>query len=101
MKTDLLLLIKKHTDTHTEQTKTKPQKVFEYKFNKQMDTFSFSPPVNLTEAEKWLLAERSLETTEIVFIVADENNTFSVSTPGHWTSKVVMTKLTNSQSVRA
>ena len=32
----LLLLIKKHTDTLIEQTKTKPQETLEFKMNKQM-----------------------------------------------------------------
>ena len=39
MKNELLLLIKKHTDTLTEQTRTKPQKTLEFKMNKQMQIF--------------------------------------------------------------
>ena len=56
MNNELLLLIKKHTDTLIEQTKTKPQETVEFKMNKQMQTFSFNPPINLVEEGKWLLA---------------------------------------------
>ena len=38
MNNELLLLIKKHTDTLTEQTKTKHQETLEFKMNKQMQT---------------------------------------------------------------
>ena len=34
---ELLLLLKKHTDTLIEQTKTKPQETLEYKPNKHMN----------------------------------------------------------------
>ena len=56
MNNELLLLIEKHTDTLIEQTKTKPQETLEFKMNKQMQTFSFNPPINLLEEGKWLLA---------------------------------------------
>ena len=56
MNNELLLLIKKHTDTLIEQTKTKPKETFEFKMNKQMQNFSFNPPTNLIEEGKWLLA---------------------------------------------
>ena len=49
----MLLLIKKHTDTLTEQTKTKPQETLEFKMDKQTQTFSFNPPINLIEEDKW------------------------------------------------
>ena len=39
MNYELLLLIKKHTDTLIPQTKTRPQKTLEFKANKQMQTF--------------------------------------------------------------
>ena len=45
---DLLLLIKKHTDTLIVQTKSRTQDTLEFKMNKQMQTFSFSPAVNLS-----------------------------------------------------
>ena len=56
MNNELLLLIKKHTDTLIEQTKTKPQETLEFKMNKQMQTFSFNPPIDLLEEGTWLLA---------------------------------------------
>ena len=58
---DLLLLTKKHTDSLMEQTKTKPKETLEFKKIKQMQTFSFSPSINLVEEGKWLLAVSSLE----------------------------------------
>ena len=56
MNNELLLLIKKLTGTLIEQTKTKPQETLEFKMNKQMQTFSFNPPINLPEEDKWPLA---------------------------------------------
>ena len=61
MNKELLLLIKKHTDTLIEQKKTKPQETLEFKMNKQKQTFSFSPPKNLLLEGKWLLAVSSFE----------------------------------------
>ena len=55
MNNQLLLLIKEYTDTLIEQTKTKPQETLEFKINKQMQTFSFTPSINLVEEGKWLL----------------------------------------------
>ena len=49
-----------------------------------MDLFCFSPPINLVEEGKWLLAVTSLETTNSVFNITNENNSFSISIPGHW-----------------
>ena len=84
MNNELLLLIKKHTDTLIEQTKTKPQETLEFKMNKQMQTFSFNPPINLTEEVKWLLAVSSFECTNSVFNITNENNSFSIIIPGHY-----------------
>ena len=85
MNNELLLLIKKHTDTLIEQTKTKPQETLEFKMSKQMQTFSFNPPINLVEVGKWLLGVSSFECTNSVFIITNENNSFSIIIPGHWT----------------
>ena len=52
MDNELLLLIKKHTDTLIEQTKTKPQETLENKMIKQRQTFSFNPPINLVDEDK-------------------------------------------------
>ena len=87
MNNELLLLTKKHTDTLIQQTKTRPQEKLEFKMNKQMQTFSFSPPMNLIEEGKWLLAVSSFECTNSVFDITDENNSFSITIPGHWESK--------------
>ena len=87
MNNELLLLIKKHTDTLIEQTRTKPQETLEFKMNKQMQTFSFNPPINLIEEDKWLLAVSSFECTNSVFNITNENNSFSKIIPGHYQNK--------------
>ena len=84
MNNELLLLIKKHTDTLIKQTKTKPQETLEFKRNKQRQTFSFNPPINLVEEGKWLLAVSSFECSNSVFNLTDDNNSFSIIIPGHW-----------------
>ena len=72
----MLFLIKKHTDTLIERTKTRPQETLEFKMNKQMQTFSFNPLKYLVEGGNWLLAVSSFEATNSVFIMTNENNTF-------------------------
>ena len=84
MNNELLLLIKKHTDTLIQQTKTRPQETLEFKMNRQMQTFSFNPPINLVEEGKWLLAVSSFECTNSVFNITNENNSFSIIIPGHY-----------------
>ena len=83
----MLLLIKEHTDTLIEQTETKPQETLELEMNKQMQIFSFKPPLNLVEEGKWLLAVSSFEATNSVYNITSENNSFSITTPGHWNSE--------------
>ena len=87
MNNELLLLIKKHTDTLIEQTKTRPQETLDFKMNKQMQTFPFSPPLNLIEEGKWLLGTSSFECTNSVFNITNENNSFSIIIPGHYETK--------------
>ena len=87
MNNELLLLIKKHTDTLIEQTKTKPQETLEFKMNKQMQTFSFNPPINLVEEGKWLMAVSLFDCTNSVYNITNENNSFSIITPGHYESE--------------
>ena len=87
MNNELLLLIKKHTDTLIEQTETKPQETLEFKINRQMQTFSFNPPINLVEEGKWLLAVSSFECTNSVFNITNQNNSFSIIIPGHYQNK--------------
>ena len=84
MNNELLLLIKKHTDTLIEQTRTKLQETLEFKMDKQMQTFSFNPPINLVEEGKWLLAVSSFECTNSVFNITNENNSFSILIKGHY-----------------
>ena len=84
MNTELFLLIKKHTDTLIEQTKTKPQETLEFKMNKQMQTFSFNPPINLFEEGKWLMAVSLFDCTNSVYNITNENNSFSTIIPGHY-----------------
>ena len=87
MKNELLLLIKKHTDTLVEQTKTKPQETLEFKMNKQRQTFSFNQPINLFEEDNWLLTVSSFERTNSVFNITNENISFSIIIPGHYQNK--------------
>ena len=77
MNNELLLLIKKHTDMLIEQTKTKPQETLEFKIIKQMQTFSFNPPINLAEEGKWLLAVTSFEATNSVLNITDKQFVFN------------------------
>ena len=87
MNNELLLLIKRHTDTLIEQTKTKLQETLEFKMDKQMQTFSFNPPINLVEEGKCLLAVSSSQCTNSVFNITNENNLFSFIIPGHYQNK--------------
>ena len=87
MNIELLLLIKKHTDMLIEQTKTKTQETLEFKMNKQMEAFSFNPPISSIEEGKWLLAVTSVEATNSVFNMTNENNSFSITILGHWQTK--------------
>ena len=84
MDNELLLLIKKHTDALIEQTRTKPQETLEFKMNKQTQTFLFSPPINLLEEGKWLMAVSLFNCTNSVFNITNENNSFSIILPGHY-----------------
>ena len=82
MKNELLLLMKKHKDTLIEQKK--PQETLELKMNKQMQTFSFYPPIDLIQEGKWFLAVSSFECRNFVFKITNENNGLSVSISGRW-----------------
>ena len=52
--------------------------------NKQMQTFSFNPPIILHEQDKWLLAVSSFECTNSFYNITNENNSFSIIIPGHY-----------------
>ena len=83
----MLLVIKKHTDTLIDQTRTKPQETLEFKMNKQRQTFSFNPPINLLDEGKWLMAVSLFDCTSSVFNITNENNSFSIIIPGHYQNK--------------
>ena len=87
MNNELLLLIKKHTDTLIRKTKSKPQETLEFKMNKQMQTFSFNPPMNLVEEGKWLKAVSVCDCANSVYNITNENNSFSIIKPGHYQNK--------------
>ena len=89
MNNELLLLIEKHTDTLLEQTRTKPQETLEFKMNKQMQTFSFNPPIYLVEEGKVLLGVSSFECTNCVFNITNKNNSFSINIPGQYQTEFV------------
>ena len=78
--------MKKHIDTSTEQTKSRPQETLDFKLKKPWEIFTFSLPINLSEEGKWLLAAASFGATNSVFNLSHENKSCSISTPGYWTS---------------
>ena len=49
----------------------KPQQTLEYQLKKQMGTFSFNPPIDLSEERRWLLAVTNFEETNSVFNISD------------------------------
>ena len=67
MNNELLVLIKKHTDSLIEQTKTKPQEKLEIELNKQIHIFSFNSPINLSEEVKWFSGATFFDCTNSVF----------------------------------
>ena len=81
MDNEKLVLNKKHTDTLIEKTKTKLQEILDFKLNKQMETFLFSPPKNLSEEGNCLLPVTSSKATNSVLNVTIGNNSFPISTP--------------------
>ena len=52
-----------------------------------MQTFSFSPPINLVEEGKWFLGVTSIECKNSLFKITDENKSFSITLQGHWQTK--------------
>ena len=60
----------------------KPKETLEFKMIRSKQTFSFNPPFNLVEEGKWLLGVSSLEGTNSVFNITNENNFFSITIPG-------------------
>ena len=70
-----------------EQTRTRPQETPELKMNEQMQSFSFSPPINLLEGGKWVLGLTSFEAINYVFNIENQNCSFSISIPGYWIAR--------------
>ena len=70
-----------------EQPRIRPQETLEFKLKKQMETFFFSPPINLIEEGKWLLGVSSFERTDSVFNITNENNLFSIIISDHYQNK--------------
>ena len=87
MKNELLLLIEKRTDVLIDETKSKPQETLEFKMNKQMQTFSFNPPINLMDQSKRLISVTNSEATNSVFNITDKNISLSITIPCQWDSK--------------
>ena len=87
MNNELLRVIKEHTDTLVQQTMTTPQEALNFKMDSQLKTFAFNPSINLVEEGKWLLAITFFETTNLVFNITDESNSFSIITQGYWLPK--------------
>ena len=77
----------KLTDVLTERTKTKPQETPDFKLNKPKETFSFNTPINFSEEIKSFSAVKVFEAANSDFKIADQNKSFSISTPGHWPSR--------------
>ena len=84
MNNELLLLIRKRTDTLVEQTEIRPQETLNFNMNNQMQTVSINPPINLGEEGKWLLAVSSFGCINSVFNITNEKNSFSIIIPGHY-----------------
>ena len=78
-----------------EQTKTKPQETLEFKMNKQMQIFSFNPPINLFVKGKRLLGVSSCECKNFVFNRTNENNSLSIIIPGHYQTKFAEKMINN------
>ena len=78
MNNDLFLLIKKHTETLMQQTKTKPQETLEIKMNKQSETLLFNPAKKFFDGGKRFLAVTSFGTTKLVFIEIVKTTVFQI-----------------------
>ena len=80
-------LLKKHTDTLIGQTKSKPQETLEFKLYTQMEIFSLSPPITISEEGKWLIAVTNFEAMNFVFLTPDGKDSFWIIIRGHWNSE--------------
>ena len=64
-----------------------------------MQTFSFNPPIKLVEESKWLLAVTSLEATNTVSDITDENKSFSITIEGPWSWRGVAETINKLQTL--
>ena len=78
-------MIKKPAAVLFGQTRIRPPKTLEFKLHKQIETFSFNPPINLFEKRTWFLALNIFEATNSVFNITDKKNSFSIQTLSYWT----------------
>ena len=92
---ELFFSIKKLKDTSFEQTRAQPQETIQSELKKQRQTFSFDPPINLSEESQWKLARTLFEETKSVLNFNNENKSFSVTIPGFWTSRDVRKQIIN------
>ena len=60
-----------------------------------MQFFWFSLPINLVEEGRWLLAVARFEAPNSVFRITSEINSFSITTPGHWSCESAKKLLKN------
>ena len=67
MNNDLLLLIKKHTDTLIHQTKTKPQETLEFKMNKQTQVFFVQPTNKLSRRGQMVISSEFVRVYKFCF----------------------------------
>ena len=58
-----------------------------------MQTFSFNPPIIFVEEGKRLLAVSSFECTNSVFNITNENNSFSIISPGQYQTEFAEKKI--------
>ena len=84
----MLILTKKHTDTFIEQTRTRHRETLEFYMNEQMENFSFSPPINLLWEGIFSQAVTSYESTNSIFNITNEINSFSITIAGLVSSRV-------------
>ena len=60
-----------------------------------MQTFSFPPPINIIEDGNWFLVVTSIEASNSVFNITNENNSSRIFIPGFWSCRVVQKLFTN------
>ena len=72
MNDELSSWFNKHTYIPFDQEKTEPGVKIEIILNEQVQTFSFTPPINLSEERKLLKIVTGFEATNCVFYIFDD-----------------------------